>query len=543
MKTARLWRDPRTGIWKLRRRIPKRYRSVAKQRGETIKITTGTADRRLAERRLPAVLKQWSDLMTNWESQVNGDATKRGAPQALTLKQLHALAGIWYRRKVHEFDADPRAALEWHHWEETWPSQPYAEDGPPEVRPEYTRAEEALLEVFAPHVEELLTLMHVATDDASKRHLSHLLIKRLSQALALHRKHMRGDFSPDPLRVKLPEWESLTQGTVSAGRHAAVSLAGLLDAWKVVASVKPRVIRETQYAVDMLKKFVGHDDAAKVNRDDLIRWRTATIKGGRTNDTWNNRLSMIRQVLARGVSDGKLKANATDGLRLPKSRSNSWLPYSDDDATRILTAARLETQPSLRWAHWVMAFTGMRVGEVLQLTANDIREEDGIHYIAVNEDKAGKSVKNSNRRNVPIHTALIVEGFISYARAIADDGPVFPDKQLDAFGQRGGRGWNAVGKWVRETVGICERRKGPDHSWRHRVEDELRAVDCPEDVRDAILGHARKTTGRSYGVRGEALKRLYRCLSQVPLPRGLEPPSVLQNRRRQSRQSQASTLA
>lgn len=38
MRTARLWKDPRTGIWKLRRRIPGRYRGVAGRRGDVIKI-------------------------------------------------------------------------------------------------------------------------------------------------------------------------------------------------------------------------------------------------------------------------------------------------------------------------------------------------------------------------------------------------------------------------------------------------------------------------------------------------------------------------
>jgi hypothetical protein len=37
-----------------------------------------------------------------------------------------------------------------------------------------------------------------------------------------------------------------------------------------------------------------------------------------------------------------------------------------------------------------------------------------------------------------------------------------------------------------------------------------RGAEIPEDVRDAILGHTRQTTGRLYGIRHEALSRLYR---------------------------------
>jgi site-specific recombinase XerD len=170
---------------------------------------------------------------------------------------------------------------------------------------------------------------------------------------------------------------------------------GLFAAWKAVATVKPRVVKEAEYTKDMLATFLCHRDALRITRDDLIRWRTETIAGGLNNDTWNNRLSMLRQVFKQAVADGKLFGNPTDGLRLPKARPNSWLPYSDDEAALILKTARGEQQPSLRWGHWVMAFTGMRVAEVLQLTGSDIRREGSIDYIAVNEDEPGKSVKNS----------------------------------------------------------------------------------------------------------------------------------------------------
>jgi integrase len=143
-------------------------------------------------------------------------------------------------------------------------------------------------------------------------------------------------------------------------------------------------------------------------------------------------------VFARAVADGKLTADPTDGLRLPKGRASSWLPYSDGEAARILTAARVETRPSLRWAPWIMAFTGMRVAEVLQLTGGDVREEAGIHYVSVNEDEPGKSVKNSERRNVPLHSALLAEGFLTYAQTIAPTAPLFRTRHSTAMANAGG---------------------------------------------------------------------------------------------------------
>jgi integrase len=232
-------------------------------------------------------------------------------------------------------------------------------------------------------------------------------------------------------------------------------------------------------------------------------------------------------VLAFGVSEDRLPENVALGLRLPKAKTAPRFPYTDAEAVLILNSARRETAPALRWAHWVMAFSGCRVGEVLQLTAGDVRVVDGIACINVNAHAADKSVKNDRTRNVPLHPALMAEGFLDYARTVAGDAPLFPEKGLDKFGKRGGLGWKAVGEWVRETVGITEKTKAPNHSWRHRMEDELRAVETPEDARDALMGHARKTTGANYGVRGEALARLHRHLSKVPLPAGLVVPAAI----------------
>ncbi len=116
MHTARLWKDPRTGIWKLRRRIPERYRSVADQKGDTVKITTGHADRKSAEAALPDLLHRWEEMKAEWERRLTGGVVCSARP--LTNREAHALAGLWYQRKLREWDADPTGADAWEHWDE-----------------------------------------------------------------------------------------------------------------------------------------------------------------------------------------------------------------------------------------------------------------------------------------------------------------------------------------------------------------------------------------------------------------------------------------
>jgi hypothetical protein len=113
------------------------------------------------------------------------------------------------------------------------------------------------------------------------------------------------------------------------------SLGALWEAWKTVTVTKPRTVTETRYILDQLAAFLGHSDAASITREDIRRWRDASKADGKTNNTWNNRLSLVRQVFAQAVSDGRLRENPADNsLRLRKSKVAVRLPYSDDDAAR-----------------------------------------------------------------------------------------------------------------------------------------------------------------------------------------------------------------
>ena len=67
---------------------------------------------------------------------------------------------------------------------------------------------------------------------------------------------------------------------------------------------------------------------------------------------------------------------------------------------------------------------------------------------------------------------------------------------------------NLTGQWAREKVGITDPAKAPNHAFRHRMEDELRAADVAEDVRDAILGAREEDHGDALRVPWEALRRL-----------------------------------
>ncbi len=56
------WRDPRTGIFGLRARVPARYVKVAGVKGDVVKISTGTSDHNECVKKWPDVPRQWDAM-------------------------------------------------------------------------------------------------------------------------------------------------------------------------------------------------------------------------------------------------------------------------------------------------------------------------------------------------------------------------------------------------------------------------------------------------------------------------------------------------
>jgi integrase len=192
------------------------------------------------------------------------------------------------------------------------------------------------------------------------------------------------------------------------------------------------------------------------------------------------------------------------------------LPYSNDDARKLLTAARSEAG-ARRWVPWLLAFTGARLEEVCQSFVSDIRKHDGIWFIDINADDPGKTLKNDgSARRVPLHRAVVDEGFLDYVRSLPNDGPLFPDLTPDRFGRRGGNGTKIIGRWVR-AQGITDTRKAPNHSWRHRFKDECRGANIEKAIHDALTGHASSDEGDGYGL-GYPLKTLAEAIAKLPSP-------------------------
>ncbi len=153
------------------------------------------------------------------------------------------------------------------------------------------------------------------------------------------------------------------------------------------------------------------------------------------------------------------------------------------------------------WLPLIALFTGARLGEICQLRVTDIRKEDGIYCIDINEDDEDKSIKTkeSSVRLIPIHQVLTDLGLIEYVERLKKDSK----KNLFDISYGIYRGqYHSVQKQMGtfiKKVGIVstDKKSKSFHSFRHTVRTRLTELDIPERTIDAIVGHA--SEARSIG--------------------------------------------
>jgi integrase len=187
---------------------------------------------------------------------------------------------------------------------------------------------------------------------------------------------------------------------------------------------------------------------------------------------------------ARVVID--VKAKAAEKIR----------SFSVDEAVLVLKAARENRNPIMRWVPWLCAYTGARVAEICQLRVEDVVSLDGIRCFRITPE-AGPLKTSNSERAIPVHSALIDEGFLTFVSGVGK-GPLFPGLPLDQFGSRGGNGTKVLGRWVR-SLGIEDKRISPNHSWRHRLKTLARRHGLATDIVDALVGHRKRIVADGYG--------------------------------------------
>jgi integrase len=486
---TRPWKHPQSGIYWLRRAVPHDLRALIGRREE--KKSLGTRDPAEARRRHAAAI---AELEGRW-------ANLRAGPKGLTEADAYALTAHFEDEWLKAHWDNPSEQTFWRVevYERLWPS------------PDQLTREQLRLDYFDPNASAIASMeawclakaaelsdhQGLLLDEKSRQRLARGVAAAVNRASVTLQAITRG-------RVRFswpPEAQLTTAGTALSRSNdsSAVMLEDLIAGWVKEKRPAERTVYEWRRIARELTKFIGHQDAAKMTPEDLLRWKTSLIEAGlRPKTIRDAKLAAVRAILRWGVDNRLLAENVAEKVKVEVNRKpiEGKRGYRDDEAAVVLRAAAMAKDPVRRWVPWLCAYSGARLAEVCQLRKEDIRLIEGVWCMAF-DPEAGSLKTRSSERVIPIHPAVLETGFLVFVEQ-SGPGPLFPTLEPDRFGRRGGTGTKILGRWVR-SLGLTDVRVSPSHSWRHRFITQARRHQLAPDVTNAVTGHARKSVADSYG--------------------------------------------
>ena len=257
----------------------------------------------------------------------------------------------------------------------------------------------------------------------------------------------------------------------------------------------------------------------------------------------NKFLTRLTTFMRFGVSQGYIKENYIDGMKIPISKKDERKkrePFSPEDLVKILnpktyldytidykkissnqhttftTNKNVKLGTPYYWSFLIGIFSGMRTNETSQLRVDDIVKEGNVWMIIIDETQ-GKRVKTtSSIRKVPIHPQLISLGFIKYVEILKSNGVdrVFPEltKERDGYSSKISRHYNE--KFL-QSVGVWKKNVKVLYSTRHTFINRCYNKGVDRDIIKQIVGHEPDFTMDVYGGNPFTPQQLYQGISKV----------------------------
>lgn len=228
--------------------------------------------------------------------------------------------------------------------------------------------------------------------------------------------------------VRHIEDEMIRGAHIKRSPSESMTVDAALD--KYLAEVTPTKRPSTQYAEKMrakqLKTSLGDYSLTSLSPDIVAKYRDGRLAEGKSPSTVRLELAMLGHLYTTAIKEWGLGLvyNPVASIRRPapgpgRNRRLSW-----SEARRMLQACDAHSNPMLAWVVRVALYTGMRRGEILSLTRDQV--DLGRRIVRLNE------TKNGSARTVPLSRRAVRV----FRQALAN--PLQPtDTDLIFFGEPG----------------------------------------------------------------------------------------------------------
>jgi integrase len=348
--------------------------------------------------------------------------------------------------------------------------------------------------------------------------------KAETKLIRIQKKHMQCDFSykddlpklfPEvfPAKDDRPPERREKDDEPKKDKRKKVELSQVFkEYWEEKEPTLKRTSKpEYEHALGHFVTFAGkQSDIREIDGEVLREYKKLLLKekvrGGkpRAVTTINNKyLTLVKEFFNYAKDHSYISVNpVVDGLKIKEGRGkkpDSKRPgFSIEDLRKMFCGTEY-TQDTMEhpyqfWMPLIGLYTGMRINEVCQLYVSDLKQMDGFWCLDINADKPDKSVKNSQRRIVPLHSFLIDDlNFVGFVESLPDrDGRIFPELEWlkDRYSRRAGPWFS---KFKERCGVVAESGSKAFHGFRHTVISHLFKQDAIYRNIQMFVGH--KLTG------------------------------------------------
>ena len=292
--------------------------------------------------------------------------------------------------------------------------------------------------------------------------------------------------SPEVALIQAQEAVSKDPGVITFSTLAELYLAEQQD------QLKPASLRDMKSACKTLTAALTNEDGVELNlrehtREDMTNLK-ASLMPGRKPLTVNKLLTRLSTIFTWAVNSGYLEKTYNKGLKINKGAESGRKAFTAEQIQKVMNV--MGTMPVHSWKRWAMSLgviTGARIGEVFQLTKEDVRKVGDVTVIDINENN-GKTLKNKHSvRLVPLVDGAYgfnLKAFLEFVEGCESD------KLFDRVSHNFTRVLNET---LRDILDLESGEGLTYHSLRHSLASLMKHQGIQVSIVQDILGHSSQT--------------------------------------------------
>lgn len=318
--------------------------------------------------------------------------------------------------------------------------------------------------------------------------------------------------------IKAPMDEPLHAAILGGEPEPELLLSGLFEHFEKLTAASRRDMSEDQLrrwrnpkkrAIANLQEVIGDKPINSISHSDALDfrewWQERVLEGEAEIETANKDIGHLNKMLRTVSQLDRLGLDMVfSHMRLEGGSTGQRIPYPAEFVQKkiLATGALDQLNDEARRVIYLIAETGLRLSEAVNLTRETIRLDAAVPYVMVRPD--GRKMKTEqSARDIPLVGVALMA-----MEAQPDGFPRYRDKSA------------SLSAIVNKVLGNAKLRPHGEtlYSLRHTFEDRLTAVEAPEKVIATLMGH--KFHRPKYGT-GPSLVQLREWLQKI----AFKPPS------------------